>query len=152
MKVTRLVKASDEDAFLLSTIAYEAKGFWDYPQAWLKLWKEDLTLSSDFLNQHHTFVISDKKDIFGFCLIISEKEFFTIEHCWISPKHIGKGLGKALLTQVLNLEKFQKQSFQVLSDPNAIGFYEKLGFQTEKMLPGKPEGRKLPLMKMINRR
>lgn len=152
MEITRLKKASDEDAFLLSTIAYEAKAFWDYPQAWLKLWKEDLTFNANFLNQHHTFIISDQQDILGFCIIIHEKEYYEVEHCWISPKHIGKGLGKALLGQILAMEEFQNQSFQVLSDPNAIGFYEKFGFKIVKMIPAKPKGRELPQMKMTNRR
>lgn len=151
MEIIRLTKASDEDAFVLSTIAYEAKAFWDYPQAWLDLWKKDLTLQADFINQHLTFLIRNEKEILGFCLIISEKNFFDIEHCWISPKHIGQGLGKTLLTRVLALKAFQNQKFQVLSDPNALGFYQKFGFKVIQQIESLPKGRLLPLMQMTNK-
>lgn len=151
MDITRLTKASEKDAFLLSSIAYEAKAFWDYPQAWLDLWKKDLTLQADYINQHLAFIIREEKTILGFCLITSEKEFYEIEHCWISPKHIGKGLGKRLLTEVLSLNEFKDQSFQVLSDPNAVGFYQKFGFKTIQQIESLPKGRLLPLMGMKNR-
>ena len=150
MEIQRLTKASDEDAFLLSHIAQAAKAHWDYPPAWLALWKEDLTFQAAYINKHTTYTVQDGNRILGFTIIISEENFFQIEHCWISPEHIGKGLGKTLLKEVLSLKAFHNQVFKVLSDPNAVGFYEKFGFQTIEMVPAEPKGRELPLMIMSN--
>ncbi|OEK03723.1 hypothetical protein BFP97_02905 [Roseivirga sp. 4D4] len=146
----RLTKASDEDAFLFSSIAKAAKAHWGYPKEWLSLWDADLSFNTEFLNANHVFVISVKDQTIGFCVIIEEKQFFTIEHCWILPEQIGHGYGKQLLRYALSQPLFQNQTFNVLSDPNAVGFYQKFGFKTIKMIPGTPKGRELPLMQMTN--
>ncbi|MFY0592385.1 GNAT family N-acetyltransferase [Roseivirga sp.] len=154
MEIKRLTKASEQDAFLLSKIAQKAKAHWDYPKEWLALWRNDLTFDPAYLNAQNTFVIyhNDTEKIVGFCVIEKEEEFFVIEHCWIEPSHHGKGLGKTLLKSVLSNSEFRNQPFQVLSDPNAVGFYEKFGFKIIEMIPAQPAGRELPLMHMINNR
>ncbi|OEK05001.1 GNAT family N-acetyltransferase [Roseivirga misakiensis] len=152
MKVTKLTKASSKDAFLLSGIAQKAKAHWGYPAEWLELWKPDLTFDQDYLNSHNTYTISEDgtSTPLGFCIVIEEGNHFQIEHCWVNQSQIGKGLGKKLMEEVLKKEPYLNHEFQVLSDPNAVGFYEKFGFQVKQMIPGVPEGRELPLMVMTN--
>lgn len=150
MELIKLTKASDEDAFLLSSIAIKAKSHWDYPKEWIELWREDLTLSVDFINQNQTYVLKNLGNVLGFCVIIDNTSYFEIEHCWVLPEHIGKGYGKRILDETLAKQEFKDKKFRVLSDPNAIGFYQKFGFETIKQIPGKPEGRFLPLMEMVN--
>ncbi len=150
MKIVRLTKASEEDAFLLSSIALKAKSFWNYPEEWIALWKDDLIITSDFINQHICFLLNIDDKTEGFCIIINHDTYFEIEHCWINPDCIGKGYGKRMLTEVLSKPEFKGYKFQVLSDPNALGFYQKFGFETIKQVAGKPEGRFLPLMEMTN--
>lgn len=150
MEISRLKKASLEDAFLLGSIAQKAKAHWGYPAEWLALWKDDLSFTTDFLNMHFVLVLKLADQIRGFCIIIAEPDHFNIEHCWVLPEHLGKGNGSQLLKRALSEPNFANQKIQVLSDPNAIGFYEKFGFKTLQMIPSKPEGRGLPLMQMIN--
>lgn len=150
MEIKQLTKASDQDAFLFGKIAKAAKAHWGYPKEWLVLWEKDLTFSSDFLNANSVFIISIDNEIIGFCVILKENDSFQIEHCWITPEQIGHGYGRELLSFALAQPPFQNQVFQVLSDPNAVGFYQKFGFETIKMVPGNPKGRELPLMQMIN--
>ena len=150
MEISRLKKASLADAFLLGSIAQKAKAHWGYPAAWLALWKDDLSFTKDFLNMHFVLVLKLADQIRGFCIIIEEPDYFNIEHCWILPEDLGKGYGFQLLKRALAEPDFTNQKIQVLSDPNAVGFYEKFGFKTIQMIPSKPIGRELPLMQMIN--
>lgn len=150
MQVKQLTKASEEDAFLFGRIAKAAKAHWGYPQEWLDLWDKDLSFSTTFLNANTVFTLALEGKTIGFCVIIKESDGFAVEHCWLLPEHIGKGFGAQLLSHALALPIFQNQVFQVLSDPNAVGFYQKFGFEVIKMIPGKPEGRELPLMQMVN--
>ncbi|MBO3697776.1 GNAT family N-acetyltransferase [Roseivirga sp. E12] len=152
MDIKQLIKASDEDAFLFGQIAKAAKAHWGYPQEWLALWDKDLSFTTEFLNANHVFVIRINGQTIGFCMIIEEAGYFEIEHCWILPEQIGHGYGKHLLSFALAQPLFKDQTFQVLSDPNAMGFYQKFGFETIKMIPGTPKGRELPLMQMTNSR
>lgn len=150
MEISRLKKASHEDAFLLGSIAQDAKAHWGYPEEWLELWKDDLSFTRDFLNEHFVLVLKVDGQIRGFCIIMAEAGHFNVEHCWVLPEYLGKGYGSQLLTKALSESIFARQKIQVLSDPNAVGFYEKFGFKTIQMIPGRPTGRVLPLMEMIN--
>jgi len=100
---------------------------------------------------HFVLVLKLADQIRGFCIIIAEPDHFKIEHCWVLPEHLGKGNGSQLLKRSLSEPNFTNQKIQVLSDPNAVGFYENFGLKT-KMIPNKPEGCGLPLMQMTNNR
>lgn len=150
MEISKLTEASLEDAFLLSSIAQKAKAHWGYPAEWLALWKDDLSFTQDFLNTHFVLVLKLDDQIKGFCIIMEGPDHFNIEHCWVLPEYLGKGYGLQLLKKALSEPDFVNQKIQVLSDPNAVGFYEKFDFKTIQMIPGRPIGRELPLMQMIN--
>jgi GNAT superfamily N-acetyltransferase len=145
-----IVPATPEDSPTLSSIALEAKAYWGYPQEWLELWKPDITISPEMIEAHDCFKVVSGNTIIGFTLIMAEKGGFEIEHCWILPKYIGKGYGGKLLRYALSQPQYQRKHFGVLADPNAEAFYEKFGFKKIKDVPGKPEGRTLPWMEMIN--
>jgi len=150
LEISRLTKASLEDAFLFGSIAKKAKAHWGYPAEWLALWEDDLSFTKDFLSMHFVLVLKLADQIRGFFIIIEEPDHFNIEHCWVLPEHLGKGHGSQLLRRALSEPYFANQKIQVLSDPNAVGFYEKFGFKTTQMIPSKPIGREPPLMQMIN--
>lgn len=140
-------KAEAKDSPILTEISKSAKAYWDYPKEWLQLWDNDLTITTAQIKDHQVFKLMQEAEILGFCMIIEENELVEIEHLWIRPKYIGKGLGKYLLTEVLqNVITKSHTTLSVLADPNVVGFYEKFGLETIQYLPGQPEGRVLPLM------
>lgn len=140
-------KAELKDSPILTEISKSAKAYWGYPEEWLQLWENDLTITIAQIQQHHVFKLTRETEILGFCMIIEEGELVEIEHLWIRPKYIGKGLGKHLLTEVLqNVITQSHTTLSVLADPNVVGFYEKFGLKTIQYLSGQPEGRVLPLM------
>lgn len=140
-------KAEAKDSSILTEISKSAKAYWDYPEEWLQLWDNDLTITTTQIQEHQVFKLMQEGEILGFCMIIEEGGLVEIEHLWIRPKHIGKGLGKHLLTAVLQKVIAKSHTtLSVLADPNVVGFYEKFGLATVKYLPGQPEGRVLPLM------
>jgi len=140
-------KAELKDSAILTEISKSAKAYWDYPEEWLQLWENDLTITIAQIQQHQVFKLTREGEILGFCMIIEEGELVEIEHLWIRPKYIGKGLGKYLLTEVLqSVITKSHTTLSVLADPNVVGFYEKFGLKTIQYLPGQPEGRVLPLM------
>jgi ribosomal protein S18 acetylase RimI-like enzyme len=67
------------------------------------------------------------------------------------PEFIGRGIGKALFLHALELARHRGYKlFQLEADPNAAGFYEKMGMrkiaERKYELDGQP--RILPLMEM----
>ncbi len=148
----QILQASPEDHQTLSHISYEAKGYWGYPAEWLEIWKEDLTITPELISENDTWKIVIDEKIIGFTIIITHPDDSgEIEHCWIKPAFIGKGFGGKLLAHALKQQRYAQKRFNVLADPNAVPFYRKFGFNTIKEIPGKPEGRVLPWMEMINK-
>ena len=93
-------------------------------------------------------------------LIIAEKEFGEpvafmgidsnrLEMLFLSPEVRGKGLGKQLLQY--GIETYNIQELTVNEqNPQAVGFYEHMGFQTYKRTEYDEEGNPYPLLYMRN--
>ena len=91
-------------------------------------------------------------------LIIAEKEFGEpvafmgidsnrLEMLFLSPEVRGKGLGKQLLQY--GIETYNIQELTVNEqNPQAVGFYEHMGFQTYKKTEYDEEGNPYPLLYM----
>ncbi|MEZ5038556.1 MAG: GNAT family N-acetyltransferase [Saprospiraceae bacterium] len=145
----KIKKAKPADCPILTQISKAAKAHWGYPEEWLAMWEDDLSIKKGDLSHFRVFKLTEKGVILGFSAISEKENTLAIEHLWIRPQLIGKGLGKYLLQN--SLEKVRTEShttLTVIADPNAVGFYEKFGFETVQFIPSKPEGRQLPLMSL----
>lgn len=128
----------------LSEIAQCSKAHWGYPEEWLLLWKEELSIAPDDLENYQVRVLELDGAAVGFGALANKQGHSEIEHLWVLPIHIGMGLGKKLIHALIELGSGQE--LRVLSDPNAQKFYEKMGFQLSHEVDGLPKGRKLPLL------
>ena len=140
-------RASPEDAATLTQIAHEAKRHWGYPEHWLAHWKDDLTISPDFVAANQVFVAENENQITGFYALIIRQEKAELDHMWVAPEHIGSGVGKELFIHAMQSAARRNVSeIEILSDPNAEGFYRKMGAhrigETVSELDGQP--RSLP--------
>lgn len=151
-KIHKLTKPSEANAQMLSRISKASKAHWGYPAEWLALWQEDLEVTPAYLAQHHTFVLREvqQEAFIGFCIISEAMPRLWIEHLWVLPQFIGKGLGSALLeTALSSCIQPEHQSVKVIADPNAAAFYEAKGFITVDYHPSQPGDRKLPIMERV---
>ncbi|MFD1314059.1 GNAT family N-acetyltransferase [Namhaeicola litoreus] len=142
-------KAEIKDQSHLNQISLASKKYWGYPDEWIEQWKDDLFISIDDITQNTVQVAQFKEKIIGFCSVSEEGDFFEIDHLWILPEFVGKGYGKKLLDYTLGLVSHSTKPIQVVSDPNAEGFYKKSGFITIGKIESYPPGRFLPLMRKI---
>lgn len=71
----------------------------------------------------------------------------TLEMLFITPEQRGKGLGKALLS--IGIEKYGVKQLTVNEqNPQAVGFYEHLGFKVYKRTAHDEQGNPYPLLYM----
>jgi N-acetylglutamate synthase-like GNAT family acetyltransferase len=121
-------KASTEDAPVLTRIAHDAKRHWGYPEHWIKHWENDLTISPDFVASNQVYVAESEGDLLGFYALIIRNDKAELDHLWVAPKHIGTGIGKELFIHAMQRAAGRNVSeVEILSDPNAEGFYRKMG-------------------------
>ena len=145
-----IVKATIEDAGLLTAIAFLSKKHWNYPDEWMELWREGLIISPKIIEENDSYKITSNNNTLGFIVISDQDKLAEILHSWIKPTSIGQGLGSLLISHVFKLEKFKGKVFEVTADPNAVPFYKKFGFLEFDKQPSTPTGRVLPIMRMTN--
>ena len=145
----KIRKALTEEAADLTTIALDAKRHWGYPEHWIQHWQEDLTISPEFVAAHQVYVAESEDKLLGFYALIVRQDKAELDHMWVAPAHIGTGVGKELFLHAMQTAAGQDISaVEILADPNAAGFYQKMGAhqigETISEIEGQP--RTLPLL------
>jgi GNAT superfamily N-acetyltransferase len=109
-------------------LALEAKRYWGYPEHWIKHWKSDLTISSEFIHDNHVYVAEENGQIQGFYALIVTGNKAELDHMWVQPALIGTGIGKELFLDAMERAAALKViAVEISSDPNAAGFYRRMG-------------------------
>jgi GNAT superfamily N-acetyltransferase len=140
------VPARMEDAPLLSATAFLSKSVWGYSTQQMQLWTEELTLSETYIKSHQVVKVYDDQTLIGFYSLVAGEEYWKLDHFWLLPEAIGKGYGKDIFAQLTAQVRTQgAQVLEVSAEPNAEGFYEKMGGQLLKKVNSKIEGRHLPV-------
>lgn len=122
----RPATAADADA--LTRIAHDAKKHWGYPDHWIKHWESDLTISPEFITANTVNVAEREGELLGFYALVQNQDKTELDHLWVTPTHIGTGVGKELFIHAMQTAAGEKiDAIEILSDPNAAGFYRKMG-------------------------
>ena len=143
--------AATDEADLLTRIALEAKRYWGYPEHWIKHWEADLTISPEFIRDNHVYVAEDEGEVRGFYALCVSGEKAELEHMWVTLACIGTGVGKELFLDAMErAAALDVRDVELTADPNAAGFYERMGAkqigETDSPVDGLP--RKLPRLKI----
>ena len=145
----RIRMAEEAEAEQLSDIAFAAKKYWGYPASFFEHWQDVLRISPAFITNNNVWVAVCNNEILGFAAISIKETIAELEHMWVMPEHMKKGVGKALIEAIIKYcEAAGIESLTIESDPNARGFYEKMGAQLTGYIESKPEPRKLPVLKL----
>ena len=121
-------RARPEDAALLSGIAHAGKQYWGYPAEWIAAWEEVLTIEPDYIGTQPV-VVAEVADIaVGFFGLRVAEDGWHLEHLWLRPGHIRRGVGRTLFNEARRLAR-QGGATELLikSDPHAEAFYLKMG-------------------------
>ena len=145
-------RADLSEADQLTAIAHAAKRHWGYPENWIEDWKVDLTITPEFIANHEVFVAIVNDAIAGCCALVVPGPVAEIEHMWIRPEHMGSGVGRALFEHARDRAgELQLPALELSADPNAAGFYERMGAKRIGDVPASMNGeeaRVLPRMRI----
>jgi GNAT superfamily N-acetyltransferase len=124
----RILRASPDQSTALTKIAHDAKRYWGYPERWIEHWQDDLTISPIYLADNQVFLAEKDGQILGFYALLVHEDKAELDYLWVAPEHIGSGVGKELFFHAMQTAvKGDISVVEVLSDPNAEGFYRKMG-------------------------
>src|SRR5438445_13851153 len=77
-------RAQPDEAAALTSIAHAAKRHWGYSENWIEHWKDDLTITPDFITSNETFVATIGEEIVGCCAIVSNDSRAELEHMYLT--------------------------------------------------------------------
>jgi GNAT superfamily N-acetyltransferase len=147
----RIRRALPDEVVVLSKIAFSAKAHWGYPEQWMEIWKPQLTFSPAYFEQNEHWVVDGGGDPIAFYTLLEKGKSAWIENMWVLPEYIGGGIGKRLFLHALTRSRLMGHLvLQLEADPNAVGFYEKMGMVQigENNHPMEGQPRILPVMEI----
>ena len=139
------------EADVLTQISLSAKRHWGYPERWIELWKPQLTFNAAYFEANESYAADVDGQPVAFYTLLDHDGVAWLENLWVMPAYMSKGIGRTLFHHCLKLARLRGYKlFQLEADPNAAGFYEKMGMfkiaERRYELDGKQ--RILPLMEM----
>ena len=145
----KIVPATSADAVCLTEIAFAAKRHWGYPERWIQSWRDILTMRPEFIGANVAYSAIEDGRAVGFYLLTTENDGMHLDHLWILPSAMGRGIGRALFEHAVEQGKrLGFQTIKIEADPNAEGFYQRMGARRVGTQITEIEGerRELPLL------
>jgi ribosomal protein S18 acetylase RimI-like enzyme len=144
-------RAIPADADSLTLIAISAKRHWNYPERWIEIWIPELAFTPDYCEENESWVSIDGNKSLAFYTLKDNDGIAWLENLWVLPEYIGRGVGKELFLHAIDLAgRRGYKTLQLDADPNAIGFYEKMGMKKvgERHSEVDGQARILPIMEI----
>ena len=138
-------------ADVLTQIALRAKRNWGYPEHWIDAWKPQLTFDAEYFSANESWAAEMDGQPVAFYTLLDKDGLAWLENLWVLPEYMGMGIGRMLFYHALELARFRGYKIlQLEADPNAVGFYEKMGMYkiTERKYEMDGQLRVLPLLEM----
>ncbi|KJS02682.1 MAG: hypothetical protein VR65_04390 [Desulfobulbaceae bacterium BRH_c16a] len=153
--------ARKSDAPALTALSLESKGHWGYPKEYFEIWKNELTITSEYIQKNDVFVWEEEAGIIGYYSITELKEDvgfagniiekgYWLEHMFILPVCHGRGIGKSFFEHLRKLCEMTEKitELKILAEPHSFGFYKKMGCKYHREFPSNIPGRTTPLMSL----
>jgi GNAT superfamily N-acetyltransferase len=148
-----IVRAAPELAGTLTRIALAAKRHWRYPERWIEIWTPILSFNPEYVAANPTFVaVNDGHPVGFYALVLAaDGSRAQLDHLWIIPEWIGRGLGRALFEHAAaTARSLGATVMDIEAEPFAEPFYRHLGARRTGERTGSIEGqpRVLPLLEL----
>ena len=124
----RIREGTEGDFERLRAIAVEAKAHWGYDRALVEEWAHDGDFEPESLRRRLLYVAEEDGRPVGWAALIPRGEVGWLEDLWVDPAWIGRGLGRALFEHVAAAARERgARRLEWEAEPNAHGFYERMG-------------------------
>ncbi|MDH5538543.1 MAG: GNAT family N-acetyltransferase, partial [Rhizobacter sp.] len=121
-------RAHEGEAEALCAIALESKAFWSYSKAQLEAWRGELTVTQGSISTGLAWVADVDGRVAGFFVLAPSPRLWTLEHFWVLPDFMRRGVGRSLLSRAAELAvRGGAEGIAIDADPNAAPFYRACG-------------------------
>lgn len=141
-------QARPEEAADLSDLALRSKAHWGYEENALATFARELTLTPGDLAERTARVAESDSAVIGFYTLSPQsRHLIELEHLFVEPHALRRGTGSLLFHDACAAaRKLGFSAMVIQSDPNARGFYERLGARHLREIASSIPGRTIPFM------
>jgi maltose O-acetyltransferase len=155
--IINIRRAIPAEHALLSDISLRSKRIWPYPEEYFAIWREELTISPEYIAGNLVYLAEQENRVTGYYAIVHNpqdrqvgevfvEKGYWLEHLFILPEYIYHGIGRELLSHAIDeCRKLSCRRLVIFVDPFARGFYEKMGAHFLYDSPSSIRGRKIPV-------
>jgi GNAT superfamily N-acetyltransferase len=127
----------------LREIAIASKAHWGYDEEQVRRWGEGLELSPGV----DRFVAEVDGEVVAYASLVCEDDVCVLDELWVEPEWIGKGVGSGLFRFALaRAREGGARRLEWEAEPNAVGFYERMGGRYLRDSEPSAWGRVTPVM------
>lgn len=131
----------------LRVIAIASKTHWGYDLDRVRQWAVMGDFSAKGLREKEVYVAEVDRRVVAWAALIPKGELIWLDDLWVEPRWIGKGVGSHLFSHAVErARRLGGTRLEWEAEPNAVGFYEKLGGQYVRNGELTVWGRVLPVM------
>ena len=139
--------ARPDEGERLREIAIAAKGHWGYDPAVVRRWAAEGDFSAAGLRAKEFFVAEADGRAVAWSALIPRGEIVWLDDMWVEPEWIGKGVGSRLFRHAVErATELGASTMEWEAEPNAVGFYERVGGRYVRDSEPGEWGRVLPVM------
>jgi GNAT superfamily N-acetyltransferase len=139
--------ARPDEGLRLKEIAVASKAFWGYELDKVKKWADRGDFSSEQLGKLAVFVAEADAEQIGWVSLEPRDGPWWLEDLWIVPEWIGKGVGTRLFRRAATYARANgAAALEWEAEPNAVGFYDKMGARYLRESELSEWGRRLSIM------
>lgn len=150
MDVTRVSirPAEPSEAPALTDLALRSKRSHGYDDDFMATVASELTVSRDYVAEHHVFVVDEGGSIGGFYVLKRSPPACELDLMFVDPDRHGRGYGRVLFEHAVGEARALGCTEMLIeSDPYAVAFYQALGAEQIGESRSPSTGRMLPLLR-----
>jgi GNAT superfamily N-acetyltransferase len=143
-----LRQAKPDELNQINDMVMRSKAHWGYDADFLESCREELTLTMAQLVSENTRVAANQHGVTGVVIIAFDLPNSVLDKLFVDPLAIGTGAGRMLYDWAQERARAHGANrMEIHSDPEAQGFYERMGARLIGKTPsGSIAGRLLPLL------
>ena len=123
-------KALPAEAQALTELAFRSKRAWGYDEHFMELVTPDMVVRPENLTSEHGIIAEENGVAVGYAIVKADGKHAFLRDLFVEPERLRRGIGTALFWEAVHYaQTLGAQELTLGGDPNAIGFYERLGMR-----------------------
>ena len=142
--------ARPDEAAALTELCLRAKAVWGYGDDFIAACRAELTLAPEEVGGSQVAVIENEGRLLGMAQLCGDGGTARLDKLYVDPVLLRSGAGRALFAWAVATARHNGAAVMTIdADPNAAGFYRRMGAVDDGFVPsGSIPGRLLPRLKV----